>query len=80
MDHKQFLASLPSDQVRQLEEKRDGPALLRFGIHGGLIVLIGILIAVKVPFWPALLLPQGILVIFLFTLQHETAHQQQNQR
>nr|WP_281285534.1 fatty acid desaturase family protein [Mesorhizobium norvegicum] len=26
------------------------------------------------PFWPLLMLPQGILIVFLFTLLHETVH------
>ncbi|TGS93002.1 fatty acid desaturase, partial [Mesorhizobium sp. M8A.F.Ca.ET.213.01.1.1] len=36
--------------------------------------LLGGLIAARVPLWPLLMLPQGILIVFLFTLLHETVH------
>ena len=75
MDHKAFLASLSSEKLRQLEQRRDGPAIFRLAVHGGLIFLLGFLIAVEIPWWPVLMLPQGILIVFLFTLEHETAHQ-----
>jgi fatty acid desaturase len=47
---------------------------LHLAIHGGLIAIFGALILVKVPLWQALLLPQGILVIFLFAPLHECIH------
>ncbi len=47
---------------------------LRLLVHGGLIAIVGSLILAKVPLWPALLLPQGILVIFLFAPLHECIH------
>lgn len=44
-------------------------------IHGGLIIFLGAIIAIRaVPFWPLLLPVQGILIIFLFTLLHESIH------
>lgn len=33
------------------------------------------MILAGVPFWPLLLLPQGILIVFLFTLLHECVHE-----
>lgn len=42
--------------------------------HGGLVLIIGMLIQAKVAYWPLLLLPQGILVMFLFCAMHEAIH------
>jgi fatty acid desaturase len=74
MDQKAFFASLTAEQKTELLEKSDAPALLRFALHFGLILLLGAAIALKAPFWPLLMLPQGILIVFLFTALHETSH------
>ena len=42
--------------------------------HFGAIAVCTTLIAMRVPFWPILLPVQGILLVFLFTLLHETSH------
>lgn len=74
MDHRTIIASLTPEQRDRLTEKSDRAGLAQLAVHGGLIVVLGALIAMKVPFWWALLLPQGILVVFLFTLLHEAVH------
>ncbi|TIU33236.1 MAG: fatty acid desaturase, partial [Mesorhizobium sp.] len=74
VDHRDVIASLSSAERSRLTGKSDWPGLLQFAIHLGAIVGLGVLIAVKVPFWPVLMLPQGILIVFLFTLLHETLH------
>ncbi len=74
MDHKAVLATLPADTRAKLTEKRDAPGLWHLASHLGAILGIGALILARVPFWPVLMLPQGILLVFLFTLLHETVH------
>lgn len=74
MHHKSFLAGLSPQQRTALTQRSDKTGLLHLVLHGGLIVLLGVLIAVRIPFWWVLLLPQGILLAFLFTLQHEATH------
>ncbi len=54
--------------------RSNGPAALRLAIHGGLIVALGAMIGAKIALWPLLLLPQGLLLIFLFAPLHETVH------
>lgn len=74
IDHRAIIASLSPEERRVITTKSDRPALSRVGVHGGLILLLAGLIAFSVPLWPLLLLPQGILIVFLFTLLHETIH------
>ncbi len=58
-----------------LTGRRNGPGLFRLAVHGGAIAGLGALILAGVPWWPLLLLPQGILIVFLFTLLHECVHE-----
>ena len=74
MDHKQFLASLTAEECRALTELSDGRGLAQLALHLGAILLLGGLIIARVPLWPLLMLPQGILLVFLFTLLHEASH------
>ncbi|MGX5830757.1 fatty acid desaturase family protein [Mesorhizobium sp. 43Arga] len=74
MDHRDIIASLTPEERSRLTAKSDAAGLVQLGAHWGAIVIIGSLIAAKVPFWPLLMLPQGILIVFLFTLLHETVH------
>ncbi len=73
-DHKSFLAALSPDDKAKLTETSDRAGLRHLAGHFGLILLTGALIALKVPFWPLLLPLQGVLIIFLFTLEHECTH------
>ena len=74
VDHRQIIASLTNEERGRLTGKSDGPGLVQFAHHLGAIHVIGDMIAAKVPLWPARMLPQGILIVFLFTLLHETVH------
>jgi fatty acid desaturase len=74
MDHKDFLSSLPAATRTALTAPSDSAGLLHLAGHGGLILMTGGLIAAGVPFWWALLPVQGVLVIFLFSLEHEATH------
>ena len=74
MNHREFLESLSPEQRRQLTEKADAKGLMRLVQHWGLILLLIGLIISQVPAWPILMLPLGILLVFQFTLMHETVH------
>jgi len=74
VDHRDVIASLTNEERGRLTGKSDAPGLIQFAFHFGAIIVLGALIAAKVPFWPLLMLPQGILIVFLFTLLHETVH------
>ncbi|MEM7176779.1 MAG: fatty acid desaturase [Pseudomonadota bacterium] len=74
MDHKEFLAGLTADQRLALTARSDRPGLIHLAQHWGAIAVMSVLIFVGVPGWPLLLPVQGVLLVFLFTLLHETAH------
>ena len=75
MTHDELLKSLPAETRNALMQRSDAAGLRHLAGHVGAIVLIGGLIAIGVPFWPLLLPIQGVLLVFLFTLQHECTHQ-----
>jgi fatty acid desaturase len=73
-DHQRVIAGLEPAMREVLLTRSNGPGLLRFAFHGGAILAVGTLIAVRVPFWFLLLPIQGILIAFLFTAMHECIH------
>lgn len=74
MDHKRLLASLSGDERKTLTALSDGPGLFKLVQHVAVMGLLVWLIVTEVPGWPVLMLPLGILQVFLFTLLHETVH------
>ena len=74
MDHQAFVSSLPEDQKRALTARSDSAGILHLIGHVGAIVIVSALIVIGVPLWPLLLPVQGILLVFLFTLEHEATH------
>jgi fatty acid desaturase len=74
MDHKTLIASLSAEQRALLTEKSDRQGLTHLFLHWGLIAILTALVALGVPGWQVLLLPLGILIVFLFTLLHEAVH------
>jgi fatty acid desaturase len=74
MDHKSFVAALPTELREAMTARSDGPGLRHLALHLGAIFLVGALIAAAVPGWWALLPVQGVLIVFLFTLEHEATH------
>jgi hypothetical protein len=74
MDHRAFLASLPPEAKARLTLRSDRVGLAHLAGHGGAILLCGALIAAGVPGWGFLLVVQGVLISFLFTLEHEATH------
>jgi fatty acid desaturase len=74
MDHKAIVSKLGKQQRLHLTALSDGPGRFKLAQHIVLITLCGWLIAIGVPGWPVVMLAQGILLVFLFTLLHEAAH------
>lgn len=74
MDHKEFLASLSAHDRVWLTERRNLPGLVHLALYLAVLALSSVWILASLPFWPAAVLVQGILLIFLFTLEHECIH------
>jgi len=74
MDHQSFLAQLSPSERKQLQLKNNRIAVVHAICHFGLILVLGFLIQQRIPGWQILLLPQGVLLVFLFNLQHECTH------
>lgn len=72
--HKTLLSSLTTEQRKQLTGRSNRRGLIPLAIHFGLIVCLWTMVLWQVPGWPLLVLPLGVLIIFLFTLLHETCH------
>ncbi len=73
-DHRAFLAALPAAEKLALTARSDGAGLIHLAGHLGLILAVSAAIGAKVPAWPLLLPIQGVLLAFLFTLEHECTH------
>ena len=74
VDHKTLVSGLPSDIRAKLTQRTDVHGLRQIAGHLGAIVLGATLILQEVPFWPLVMLVQGIAISFLFTALHETTH------
>ncbi len=74
MDHRAFVKTLSAEELKRLTARSDAAGLAHLGVHAGLIVTVGALILFRIPGWQALMPVQGVLLIFLFTLLHETTH------
>jgi fatty acid desaturase len=74
IDHRAVIASLSAAERAELTGLTNRHGLLRFALHFGLVLALGMAIAAQVPWWPLLLPVQGILIIFLFTALHEAVH------
>lgn len=75
IDHKAFLAAVPAGDRLTLTERTNRAGLAHLAAHLGLILGVGGLIAAGVPGWWLLVPVQGVLIVFLFTLEHESTHQ-----
>ena len=74
MDHKAFVAGLDPAVKAALTARSNAEGLWHLALHGGAILVCGLWIALGWPFWGAFLPVQGVLIVFLFTLEHETTH------
>lgn len=72
--HQSLIASLSAEQRQDLQARSDGAGLVHLAGHGGAVAAVAALILLEAPYWPALLIVQGVLVIFLFNALHETIH------
>ena len=74
LDHRRLVAGLPDDLRRKLTALSDREGAVAVAGHFGALAVTGGLIGAGVPGWWALMLPHGVMLIFLFTLLHETSH------
>ena len=74
VDHRTFVSSLPAADRAELTQTSDAAGLRHLALHLGAIVLCAASIALGVPGWWLLLPVQGVLITFLFTLEHECTH------
>lgn len=74
VDHRALLAGLTAEQRRELIGLSDGKGLLQLALHMGLITLLALPVAFRLPYWPLFLPPLGVALIFLFTALHESIH------
>ncbi|MES0824123.1 fatty acid desaturase [Ruegeria sp. SCP11] len=74
MDHRALIASIPSEAKESLQKRSDAAGLRHLALYGALLAATSTCIAFRVPLWPLFVLPQGILLVFLFTLSHECTH------
>ncbi|GAA6165384.1 fatty acid desaturase family protein [Pelagimonas sp. KU-00592-HH] len=74
MDHKTFLKSLPAEVSGALTRRSDAAGLRHLVAHLGLIALAAVWIASGGPLWWAVVPVQGVMIVFLFTLEHEATH------
>jgi len=75
MDHQEFMGNLSSEMRSQLTLRSDTAGLKHLALHWGLIIILGLAIYLRFPGWQLLMVPQGILIVFLFTLLHESVHE-----
>ena len=73
--HQNYLSDLSNETREGLTQRLDRPGLMHLSLHWGLIISFGLVIYFRLPGWQFLLIPQGVLIVFLFTLLHESIHQ-----
>ncbi len=74
MDHRALVSSLPPDVKDRLQRRSDRAGLLHLSYYLLGLGICTTCIVLQIPLWPALILPQGVLLVFLFTLSHECTH------
>ncbi|MFK7753597.1 MAG: fatty acid desaturase [Sedimentitalea sp.] len=66
---------LTPDQRSRLTTRSNRAGLIHLALYLALLGLCSAAIIAQIPYWPLFLLPQGTLLVFLFTLSHECTHQ-----
>lgn len=74
MDHKAFVSSLERAHLARLLSVSDGPGVRHLLGHIGMILGGAVWIMQGWPLWQAVLVLQGVVISFLFTLEHEATH------
>ncbi len=75
MDHTALIRSLSPDTKARLNARSDLAGLKHLALYLLALTLTSAGIIAQIPLWPLLMIPQGILLVFLFTLSHECTHQ-----
>ncbi len=68
------IAAIPPETRAALAERSDRAGLLHRAGHLGALAATGTPIALQVPLWGLLLPVHGVLLVFLFPLEHECTH------
>jgi fatty acid desaturase len=74
MDHRDFVSRLPAETRADLTQSSDRAGLLHLAGYMAAIGLSSFAVLTDWLLWPMFLIVQGILLVFLFTLLHETSH------
>ncbi len=74
MDHRALISSLSPQTKADLLHLSDTAGLKHLALYVLVLGLTTLGIIVQIPLWPLLIVPQGILLVFLFTLSHECTH------
>ncbi len=74
MDHRDLISSIPPPVKARLQRRSNTAGLWHLALYLAALMATTTCIAIKVPFWPVFLMPQGVLLVFLFTLSHECTH------
>ncbi|WP_424978346.1 fatty acid desaturase [Leisingera sp. S232] len=74
LDHTGLVKSLPPETKAALTARSDAVGLRHLALYLAALAACTVGIALQLPYWPLLMLPQGVLLVFLFTLSHECTH------
>ncbi len=74
LDHRAVVARLGREERAALLRRSDRLGAAQLATHLGALAATSLPIALGAPFWPLWILPQGILIVFLFTALHECTH------
>ena len=74
MDHKSFLKTLNANDKARLNARSDAQGLRHLMLYCAVLGVTGSWIFFALPLWQIMMIPHGILIAFLFTLQHECTH------
>src|SRR5690606_14246881 len=74
--HREAINALSDDELTRLKETRDSPGLVHLAGHVALLAATAtaVLLAPNWPLWLAAVTAHGIVLIFLFTVEHEAIH------
>ena len=74
MDHKSFLKTLNAKDKARLNARSEARGLRHLMMYCAVLGVMSSWIFFALPLWQIMLIPHGILISFLFTLQHECTH------
>lgn len=74
MDHRALIAAMPAQTKDTLQRRSDAAGLKHLALYLLALLTCSMAITIRIPLWPVFVLPQGILLVFLFTLSHECTH------